>query len=83
MFELIVQKGEAIKNVMDRRAVYQPSEILREAVQIQIARRIIENRGVDIKVKRTFVEQQSVKELKVNWPAINPIVHTEQLGLFG
>jgi hypothetical protein len=82
MFELIVQKGEAIKNVMDRRAVYQPSEILREAVQIQIARRIIENRGVDIKVKRTFVEQQSVKELKVNWPTINTIVHTEQLGLF-
>jgi hypothetical protein len=45
MYELVMAKGEAIKNVLDRRAVYETAEVIREANQeanqIKVARRLL------------------------------------------
>lgn len=89
MYELVMQKGEAIKNVLDRRAVYQPADILREAVQLRVAKRILSEKleglrkpaiRVDVPVSETVVE---VEVEEKPWVPVVPIQNAEQLYLFG
>lgn len=84
MYELVIQKGEAIKNVLDRRVVYTPAEILIEAVQVRVAKRIISEKHESF--VRPVKPQEPVEETPAktaDWSKITPIQSAEQLKLFG
>ncbi|MEC4685375.1 MAG: SNF2-related protein [Nitrospirota bacterium] len=82
MFELIVQKGEAIKNVLDRRAIYQPADAIQEAIQVQVARRLMEEKPAEMIIKRSSFTAKTVEDSHISWPAIEPVVHYQQINLF-
>ena len=91
MYELAFQKGEAIANVMDRRAVYQPADVLREAVeaiQVRVAKRILSERPDQIAtataVKTVVTSKPAPATTNVIvWPDFKAVGKAEQLGLFG
>lgn len=80
MFELVIQKGEAIKDVLDKRPHYQPADALREAVQVKVAKRIVSE---ELKVAKRMVSEK-VKPLipPVTQGYRTPVGPVEQMSLF-
>ena len=89
MWDLVMAKTEAITNVLDRRAIYKPADTIMEAVQIRVARAVVEKartfvRGIVPAEPETIVDAATLFASKpeVEIQADSRIFAAEQITLF-